>query len=467
MNNVDETLKELEEMLAREAIRKAEAQEAQKKAEGLKAAAIEEQKKAAEAQKSLAEAKLRLEEARAALDSVKGYERVIVEEPVVESKTYVVRETPNDTETETVVVKETRNDKSGSGKFAVGFISGALVLALLGTGAWILSKEAKKGVVKSGDLTVGATLTEVTPIPAPTVIPLVTPTPTVVPVVTPEPTVAPVETPVVTVAPTPELVYNYNYNYGDNVVTVDTTTTTIDNGVVVGTETEVADYKVLTTEEFEALTAEVMTTLKKHDIKVSSEDVIKYVMIRNIDKLRQDNNELITTIIGKQNVDEVFADADQVIDAIMTYNLLYFDKHQDTKGFISASLGVFDETQKARVLEIEKRVYEIGANLKDNKKVNELTYKLLKDMINPTNEISELEDGVSYGVQFIDMYMVRATFGTNKYGELNKENADLVKYFVSFAGDGKEYEDNAIVNGNYRNILALLKECAEVKGRSK
>ena len=445
MNNVEQTLRELEEMLASENQKKNAAKEAQKKAEELRLAAVEEEKRALESQKALAEAKARLEEARAALAGVRSAERVTVEEqPVSENRTYVVKETPVENTT-TVRVEETRNNSSKKGGFGVGFISGALVLALLGTGAWVLSREAKKGVVKSSNLT---TLVEVTP----------------------EPTLAPVVTPV----PTPEVVYSYNYNYDNNVVTVDTTTTTTtttDLGETtvqtVDTNTEVTTYEELTTEKFEDLTAQVLTELKNHDIKVSSEDVVKYVMIRNIDKLRQDNNELITTIIGTQDPLEVFADADQVIDAIMTYNLLYFDAHQDTKGFISASLGVFDETQKARVLEIEKRVSEIGANLKNNDKVNELTYALLDDMKNPTNEISELEDGVSYGVEWIDMYMVRSTFGTHKYGELNKQNAERVKYFVSFAGDGEEYEENAIVNGNVRNIKALLMKCAKTNTRSK
>ena len=130
-------------------------------------------------------------------------------------------------------------------------------------------------------------------------------------------------------------------------------------------------------------------------------------------------------------------------------------------------VGVFDETQKARVLEIEKRVYELGANYQDEERYNELTKALLSDMINPTKEISELEDGVSYGVEWIDMYMVRSTFGTDRYIELSEENASKVKYFVSFAGDGEEYENNALVNGNYRNILALLADCEKVKTRTK
>ena len=447
MNNVEETLRELEEMLAREAANKEEALEAQKRAEELREAAVEEEKRALESQKALAEAKARLEEARAALAGVKSTERVTIEEqPINENKTYVVKETPVENTT-TVRVEETKNSNSKKSGFGVGFISGALVLALLGTGAWVLSREAKKGVVKSSDLSARVTLTEVTPTPAITAAPRMTPMPTV--------------------APTPEVNYNYEYNYDGNVVTVDTTTTTTDNGVVTDVTTDVAEYEELTTEKFEELTANTMTELKMSGVQVSSEDVIKYVMVRNIDKLRQDNNELITEIIGTQDPDEVFADADQVIDAIMTYNLLYFDAHQDTKGFISASLGVFDEVQRNRVLEIEKRVYEIGANLKDNDKVNELTYALLKDMINPTKEISELEDGVSYGVQWIDMYMVRSTFGTNRYGELNEQNAELAKYFVSFAGDGEEYENNAIVNGNVRNIRTLLLECARTQTRSK
>ena len=177
-----------------------------------------------------------------------------------------------------------------------------------------------------------------------------------------------------------------------------------DNSAVVANDTE---YVELTDGAFETLTAETINTLRGYGLQVSDEDVIKYVMIRNIDKLRQDNNEMITNIIGDQDPIEAFADADSVIDAIMTYNLLYFDANHNTDGFISASVGVFDETQKARVLEIEKRVYEIGAYYQDEEKYNELTASLLRDMINPTMEISELEDGVSYGVEWIDMYMVR------------------------------------------------------------
>ena len=223
------------------------------------------------------------------------------------------------------------------------------------------------------------------------------------------------------------------------------------------------EYVPLTDEEFEKLTTETINTLRGYGVTTSDEDIIKYVMIRNIDKLRQDNNEMINKIVGDQDPVEVFADADNVIDDIMTYNLLYFDQNHNTDGFISSSVGIFDETQKARVLEIEGRVFEIGANYQDEEKYNELTYALLRDMIDPSKDISELEDGVSYGVMWINMYMVRSTFGTDRYIKLNDTNADMVKYYVSFAGDGEEYEMNALVNGNVRNINALLAECTKGK----
>ena len=318
-----------------------------------------------------------------------------------------VIETP--VEKETVVVKE---EKKKSGGFVTGLVVGATALAIL-AGSVKLYKESKTGDVKLTASVIEASDS-----------------------VNDEP-----ENSDVVVEEN-----NYDYNYDSNVVTVND-----------------SEYAPLTTEAFEELTTETIDTLRGYGLTVSDEDIVKYVMIRNIDKLRQDNNELISEIVGDQDPVEVFADADNVIDAIMTYNLLYFDANHNTDGFISSSVGVFDETQQARALEIEERVFEIGANYQDEEKYNELTYALLRDMIDPSKDISELEDGVSYGVMWINMYMVRSTFGTDRYIKLNDTNADMIKYYVSFAGDGEEYEMNALVNGNVRNINALLQECTKGK----
>lgn len=330
----------------------------------------------------------------------------VLKEEKVETDTKVEDETP--ISEETVIVKE---EKKKSGGFVTGLVVGATALAIL-VGSVKLYKESKTGDVKIAASAIGMNDS-----------------------VKDEP-----ENNNQTEA------VNYSYDYDNNVVVVNDT-----------------EYVALTTEAFENLTTETINTLRGYGLTVSDEDIVKYVMIRNIDKLRQDNNELISEIVGEQNPVEAFADADNVIDAIMTYNLLYFDANHNTDGFISSSVGVFDETQKARALEIEERVFEIGTYYQDEEKYNELTYALLRDMIDPSKEMSELEDGVSYGVEWINMYMVRSTFGTNRYIRLNDTNADMIKYYVSFAGDGEEYEMNALVNGNVRNINALLDECTKGK----
>ncbi len=334
--------------------------------------------------------------------------QILMEDKTEETDADVEVEDETPIDEKTIIVKE---EKKKSGGFVTGLVVGATALAIL-AGSVKLYKESKTGDVRTTTSTIDMNDS-----------------------VNDEPE---------NNNQVEETSYSYNY----------------DNNVVVVVDTE---YVPLTTEAFENLTTETINTLRGYGLTVSDEDIVKYVMIRNIDKLRQDNNELISQIVGDQDPTEVFADADNVIDAIMTYNLLYFDANHNTDGFISSSVGIFDETQKARALEIERRVFEIGTYYQDEEKYNELTYALLRDMIDPSNEISELEDGVSYGVEWINMYMVRSTFGTNRYIKLNDTNADMIKYYVSFAGDGEEYEMNALVNGNVRNINALLEECTKGK----
>ena len=226
------------------------------------------------------------------------------------------------------------------------------------------------------------------------------------------------------------------------------------------------EYVVLTTERFEEFTANLIKKYEDLGLQLSREDITKYVMLRNIDKLRQDNSELIEQIVGTQNIFEVITDACHVLDATRDYNLLYFDKYHNTDGFLSAADGVFDEVQRAKALEFERRVYEIGSYYQDEEKYNELAYALMRDLDNPLTPIAEMEDGVSYGLMSVDMYMVRTTFGTDRYIKLNDTNADMIQYFVSFPEDDAKHSDNALMNGNISNVIRLLSEC-EAKTRTK
>ena len=458
MNEIDRMVLELEKRYQEEAKKQEEALNEKALADEMKAEAARKEKAAKAALRELEAARNHARKAQESYNTASASVDTNVREG---AHVYV----PENNE----VVSKEETTKGKSGRFGSGLVVGAAAAALIATGAWAFSRDSLTGEVraaawfKRNDKTANGAVIENDSTP----------------------TKATVET------QKPGFVYDYN----NNVVVIDTTldpnaTYAYDfenpngerqsfvdaNGNPIPVITEAgqqvinpvvnnnlpanANYVELTTERFEELTTAVIQKFEGYGLQVSREDIIKYVMIRNIDKLRQDNNELVASIIGTQEPTEAFADADHVIDAIMTYNLLYFDKYHNTDGFISAVEGVFDEVQRARVLEIESRVYEIGRHYQEEAKYNELTYSLLRDMINPLNPISELEDGVSYGVEWIDMYMVRGTFGTDRYIKLNDVNSDLVKYFVSFAGDGEEYENNALVNGNVRNINALLTQCS-------
>ncbi len=449
MSDIDRIMLEVEKRYQEETRKQEEALNEKALADEMKAEAIKKEKAAKAALKELEVARAHAMKAQESYNAFR------------ESNGEVV----NSGETGEVSM-ETATENRTNGDFGSGLLIGGITVALIATGAWALSRDSLTGEVRAASWFKGEKSETEASIDETTV----------------EESTVQEEAPGfvydyennVVVIPSmvdPNAAYAYDFEadasqdtrfvdeYGNEIEVVTEAGQAITNPVINEELPANAEYVELTTERFEELTTSLIQKYESLGLDVSREDIIKYVMIRNLDKLRQDNNELVNSIIGSQEPLEVFADADHVIDAIMTYNLLYFDKYQNTDGFLSAADGVFDEVQRARVLEIERRVYEIGAYYQDEATYNELTYTLLRDMINPLNPISELEDGVSYGVEWIDMYMVRSTFGTDRYITLNDVNSDLVKYFVSFAGDGEEYENNALVNGNVRNINALLTEC--------
>ena len=234
----------------------------------------------------------------------------------------------------------------------------------------------------------------------------------------------------------------------------------------------------LTTENFNNLVNTIETKFAEKSLAVSKEDVRKFAMIINIDELAQDNKELINEIIGSQNTEEVFGDADDVIDTIMSYNYQYYYDDEDAileaylankpykhsiDGFVKLSDFIYNKEQKEIVMEIESRISEINNSVDDNEKMNELVHTLLKDMISATSKLSMLEDGVNYAVEWVYIELIRGLFGMDLDGNctLDATNADLVKYYVSYVEDDKAYYDNASVNGSVRNINNLLNDCKE------
>ena len=475
MNNINDILNELDLMLEQENDKNSKAEEAMRKAEELKARAVLQQQEAMEKQKRIEEARRRVEEAKSVLNEIdtEGYEK----ENENNSSTRVYAAPIATSETKST------NKKNRCG---ICFLSGALAATLLATGAWVLSREVKKGNIKFPAMLTTATdvnsnknghcannhhvCDETNKYGQ-----------------NGQGCVTSEQTDVYDAGDCTK----YIYNYDNNVVTVTTgvsaedaklgqesseTLFTTENTTDQFVEVEGVDrvivnpvnqpeidingeYVELTTERFEDLTTGLIKKYEELGLQVSREKLIKYVMVRNIDKLKQDNPELVKSIIGTQTVEKVYTDFEDVISAITTYNWLDFDRYHDVNRLLSAADGVFDETQKAKVVEIEKRVHEIGRNYQNEEVYNELTYSLLRDMINPLSPLYGLEDGVSLGVQWIDTYLVRARFGTDRYIKLHVQVNDLIKQFITFPEDEQRDFENAVATGNMAAVKILLNDC--------
>ena len=242
-----------------------------------------------------------------------------------------------------------------------------------------------------------------------------------------------------------EFVDYKNYNVSNN--TCDT-----DNK----DEEEVYEYEELTTEKFYALAEEVYNKYKEIGLDVKKEEVIDFVMMVNIEKIAKDNKELVDEIVGDRNTDTVILNMMDVYSAINTKN----DNNYCAKGLGFDSLilvndTVFDKETKDKVVEFEGRIKEIFEARNDKEEFNNLLNKLLKEVLTATEEEFNMEQGAGYSCMEILTYFIRSNFTKI----MNKENAELIRYFCNYAEDfGTEYYENSRSTAYYSGIYYLLTE---------
>lgn len=230
------------------------------------------------------------------------------------------------------------------------------------------------------------------------------------------------------------------------------------------TVAEEEEYEELTTEKFNALVAEIYKKYSEIGLDVSKEDVIDYMMMVNIDKLATDNNELISVIIGDRNVDEIVLNAFNVYSAIMTENNdRYCAKNLGWDSVILINDTIFDNKERDTVKKIENRVKEIVEAKDSKEEFNRLLNRLLMDMLDAKKEEFNMESGAGYSVVTILMNFIRINFTSL----LDSANGELIKYFIVYAGDGVEYEENSRSTAYYRGIYNLMTDCNKSKTLSK
>ena len=240
------------------------------------------------------------------------------------------------------------------------------------------------------------------------------------------------------------------------------------NGDKTNTNDNNEEHKILTDEEFYNLVDDIYNKLTKEGLPVTKEEVTKYLMIVNIDQLKEENKELVNTIIGEQDPNEVILDTYSLISRIITEN----NSRWCAKGLgwdkllmYLAPDAIFSETEKSKTVELGERVraiVETGRN-GDKDKFNELLNKLLMDMIDAKEDNFKLESGNGFNDMYIYINFIRINF----LNELDKTNGELIKYFVVFDGDGLEYEQNAKTSEYWSGINYLINECHKSKTLTK
>ena len=240
------------------------------------------------------------------------------------------------------------------------------------------------------------------------------------------------------------------------------------NGDKTNTNDNNEEHKILTDEEFYNLVDDIYNKLTKEGLPVTKEEVTKYLMIVNIDQLKEENKELVNTIIGEQDPNEVILDTYSLISRIITEN----NSRWCAKGLgwdkllmYLAPDAIFSETEKSKTVELGEKVraiVETGKN-GDKDKFNELLNKLLMDMIDAKEDNFKLESGNGFNDMYIYINFIRINF----LNELDKTNGELIKYFVVFDGDGLEYEQNAKTSEYWSGINYLINECHKSKTLTK
>lgn len=220
------------------------------------------------------------------------------------------------------------------------------------------------------------------------------------------------------------------------------------------------DENILTDERFFALADEIYKKYSNLGLDVTRENVIDFVMMVNIDKLSRDNKELVETIIGERNPDEVVLSSFKVYSAIMTENNdRYCAKGLGWDSLILVSDTVFDAEERETVINIEKRFEEIFNARGNKEEFNKLLNKMLMDMCDAEKDEFNMDSGVGYSTMTILVNFIRINF----FGDLDKTNDELIKYFVTFEGDGLEYEQNSMMNAYYSGMYNLITECENTK----
>lgn len=335
-------------------------------------------------------------------------------------------------------------ERRDSGYGFRNFVAGAALTALLIGGGYLLVKEIRKGKIVSSDdtRTITASLTDTTD--------------------------------------AENKQTSYSYNYDNNIATV-TTTTTETIGETTVTVIEEEKYDELTTEKFEELCTSVIKYLDELGINVKKSDVVKFVALFNIDKLKQDNPELVRDLLGTQTIEEFFADGDKVSDTMIGNDAqtAFADDNPEwqayveswfkgaycpnTENLVSIADFAFDTEQQALIRSFEARRDEI-LKVEDLDTRSDMTKALLLDIMNAKSEYRLFDDSTLYFVLRHCIVPLDSMYNWNfleNKSTLKTDAHNVMVEFIAPVGSTDEQIQNSIMSGARRNMMDSFRLCQE------
>ena len=198
------------------------------------------------------------------------------------------------------------------------------------------------------------------------------------------------------------------------------TETTVSNGTIGPDVNEIKgkDEK-LSQENFEKLVVEYTKMYTDKNIDLTTEDVIKFVSIINIEELLEENPEFASELFGTQDVHAYLDDAMDVIAATYGYNYMTYEKEQSTKNFIRISDSIYGE-QKEKMLVVENYVDLIDEAKGDAEKINQLVDEMLVRL--ESGDLTNLDSGVRFGmityIELIRSYFAKDVLTSRNFDRL-------------------------------------------------
>ena len=382
-----------------------------------------------------------LDAEKARLEALDGeVTRVVVEEP---TRVVVETETVNEE-----VKEEPTTERITAGVGIRNFVAGGALVAAIALG-WVLWKESKHSEVKS----IPTTTTTVT------------------------------DTVIDGKEATIEETYTYNYAE-NNVVTVDKTTV-ITEGDKTTTIVETEPYEELTTEKFEELCTSAIKFFEERDIVAERADIVKFVAVFNIDKLKQDNPELVKSLLGTQTIEEFYADANHVSDTLIDYDVqnifgtdengkyvspewqAYVDSWfkgafcPNTETLVSIADFAFDSEQQELIKAFEARRNAILKE-SDLSVRSDMTHDLLLDVLNAKGDHRKLDDSTLY---FLLRHCIVPLDSMYNWDFLNNKSTlkidahNLMVQFIAPVGSSDQEIQNSVMSGLYRNMMNSFARC--------